>query len=82
MVEQSPHPRTDLPALWAEYKELTSRCLPERVGRLVRSRRFDRLLLAYVAYGCVVLGITAICLFAGGAEVLDHLPRWWSEAIG
>ena len=79
MFEQSPHPRTDLPALWAEYKELTSRHLPERARRLVRSRRFDRLLGACALYSCVVLAITAVCLFAG-AELLEHVPSWWAQA--
>jgi len=79
MVEQSPHSRPDLSALWAEYKELTSRRLPERSGRFVRSRRFDRLLVAYALYSCVILGITAIGLFAG-AELLDHVLGWWTDA--
>jgi hypothetical protein len=75
MVEQTPHPRTDLSALWAEYKELASRHLPERTGRFLRSRRFDRLLLIHVAYSCALLAITAIYLLAG-TDLLEHLPGW------
>jgi hypothetical protein len=75
MVERSRHRRTDLSALWAEYKELTSRHLPERAGSFVRSRRFDRLLPVYVAYSCVVLGIIVACL-VGGTDLPKHLPGW------
>jgi hypothetical protein len=81
MVEHSPPPRTDLPALWAEYKELTSRRLPERSARFVRSRRFDRLLLVYALYSCVVLAIAAIGLFAG-AELLDRMLGWSPQVDG
>ena len=78
MTDSSRRPDMELPALWAEYKELTSRRLPQRAGRFVRSRRFDRLLLAYALYSCVILGIAAICLLAS-ADLLDHVPRWWAS---
>ncbi|MGH6944833.1 MAG: hypothetical protein ACREH6_11510 [Geminicoccaceae bacterium] len=75
MIGKSARPQTELAALWAEYKELTSRRLPQRAGQFVRSRRFDRLLLAYALYSCVVLGVVAICLIAG-AELLEQVPGW------
>ena len=75
MSGSDPRPGADLPALWAEYKELTSRCLPERAGRLVRSRRFDRLLLVCALYSCVMLGLAAIG-YVAGAELFEHVVGW------
>jgi hypothetical protein len=75
MIPRRSRPRSDLPVLWAEYKELIARWLPVSPARLVRSRRFDRLLLAYALYSCLVLGITALGLVLG-SDLLGQVLGW------
>jgi len=67
--------------LWAEYKELSARCLPGRAGRFVQGRRFDRLVLAYALYSVAVLGVLALGL-ALWPGLLDHWPTLFGPGGG
>lgn len=56
--------------LWRDYKQFTSERLPAPVGRLIRSRAFDRLMIGYAVYG-VLIGALLILGLAVGPELLD-----------
>jgi hypothetical protein len=75
MTRRTPSSAPDLPALWAEYKGVCSRCLPERAAGFVRGRHFDRLLVAYAVYGSAVAGALALALTLW-PELLHWLPGW------
>jgi hypothetical protein len=75
MARRSSISASELPALWAEYKALCSRCLPDRAADFVRGRHFDRLLVGYAVYGLAVAGVLALALTLW-PELLDWLPGW------
>ena len=60
--------------LWHDYKQMTSAWLPASLGRLVRSRTFDRLLIGYAVYGVVIGGLVILALALGLA--LPGLATW------
>ncbi len=64
-----------LPGLWAEYKGVCSRRLPDRAAGFVRGRNFDRLLVAYALYGLAVASALALALTLW-PELLSWLPGW------
>jgi hypothetical protein len=73
MAHRTPSSDGGLGALWAEYKEVCSRGLPDRAGGFVRGRHFDRLLLAYAAYGVAVAATVALAAILW-PELLHWLP--------
>jgi len=75
MARRTPSSASDLPALWAEYKAVCSRRLPDRAAGFVRGRNFDRLLVAYAVYGLAVVGAVALALTLW-PELLHWLPGW------
>jgi hypothetical protein len=60
MARRGSSSNLDLRALWAEYKEACGRPLPERAGRFVQGRHFDRLLVGYAIYGVAAVAALAL----------------------
>ncbi len=75
MARRTPSSAPDLPALWAEYKGICSRCLPDSAAGFVRGRQFDRLLVLYAAYGLAV-ALALVLALTLWPELLQWLPGW------